>query len=69
MIPYDELPEDQEPVHLTEAQIDHIVDRAVERVFDKIYADVGKSVIKKLTWAVGLIVTALAVWIIGTGQK
>ncbi len=66
MTPTDETPPlDHEPIHLTEAQIDHIVDRAVNKVFDRIYQEVGKSVLKKLAWAVGLIVTGLALWAAG----
>jgi hypothetical protein len=66
MIPTDyNPPEDHEPIHLTEAQIDHIVDRAVNKVFDRIYAEVGRSVLKKLAWAVGLIITGLALWVAG----
>jgi hypothetical protein len=40
----------------------------VDKVFERIYADVGRSVLKKLAWAVGLIVTALAIWIVGKNQ-
>ena len=60
-------PEDHEPIHLTEQQVDLIVDRAVTKVFDRIYQEVGKSVVKKLTWAVGLIVTGLMLWMGGKG--
>jgi len=67
LIPYDELPEDSEPVHLTEEQIDHIVDRAVTKVFERIYAEVGKNVLKKLAWAIGLSVTGLLIWLAGKG--
>ncbi len=62
-------PEDHEPPHLTEAQIDRIVDRAVAKVFDRIYTEVGRSVVKKLAWALGLIVTGLALWLYGKGIK
>ena len=61
-------PEDHEPIRLTEAQIDLIVDRAVTKVFDRIYQDIGKSVVKRITWAVGLIATGLALWLAGTGR-
>jgi len=59
--------QEREPIHLTEAQIDHIVDRAVNKVFDRIYAEVGKSVLKKMAWAVGLIATGLMLWLAGKG--
>jgi hypothetical protein len=60
-------PEDHEPIHLTEAQIDKIVDRAVTKVFERIYAEVGKSVIRKLAWGAGLVVTGLLLWLGGKG--
>jgi hypothetical protein len=61
-------PEDHERhLPITDDQLDLIVERAVDKVFDRIYADVGRSVMKKLTWAVGLIVTGLLVWLAGKG--
>jgi tetrahydromethanopterin S-methyltransferase subunit G len=60
-------PEDHEPIHLTEQQIDVIVDRVVNKVFEKIYQDIGKGVVRKLTWAVGLVVTGLLLWLAGKG--
>jgi hypothetical protein len=70
MIPYDAPPPDHERhLPITDAQLDHIVERAVDKVFERIYAEVGKSVMKKLAWAVGLAATALAVWLVGKGVK
>jgi hypothetical protein len=43
------------------------VERAVDKVFERIYAEVGKSVVKKLMWALGLSATAFAVWLVGKG--
>jgi hypothetical protein len=50
---------------ITDEQLDHIVERAVDKVFERIYAEVGKSVLKKLAWAIGLGVTAVCVWLVG----
>lgn len=58
---------DHDPIHLTEAQVDQIVDRAVTKVFDRIYVEVGKSVVRKLVWATGLVATGLALWLAGKG--
>jgi hypothetical protein len=68
MIPTDMNPPEDHEKHLpiTDAQLDHIVERAVDKVFERIYAEVGKSVLKKLAWAVGLGVTALCVWLVGS---
>jgi hypothetical protein len=35
-------------VQLTEAQIDAIVDRAVEKTFNRVYQEVGKSILTKI---------------------
>ncbi len=62
-------PPDAEPrlVHLTESQLDDIAERAVKKVFEKIYAEVGKGVLKKLAWAIGLVTTAALLWLAGKG--
>lgn len=52
---------------LTEAQIDDIVERAVEKVFQRIYAEVGKNVLKRLAWVIGLVSMGLLVWLAGKG--
>lgn len=54
-------------VVLTEAQMEELAERAAKKVFATIYAEVGKGVLRKLTWAVGFIVTGLLVWLAGQG--
>jgi hypothetical protein len=54
-------------IQLTDAQIDAIAEKAAERAFQKIYQDVGKSVLTKLTWMVGAAVIGLFIWIGGNG--
>lgn len=48
---------------LTDDQIEHIAQRAAELAVQKmttdIYASVGKSVLHKVFWAVGVVVTAI----------
>jgi tetrahydromethanopterin S-methyltransferase subunit G len=46
-------------VQLTEAQIDAIVDKAVEKTFNRVYQEVGKSVLTKLAWLTGAAVIGL----------
>ena len=55
-------------VQLTDAQIDEIAEKAAERAFQKIYQNVGKSVLTKLTWMVGAAVVGLFMWIGGHGS-
>jgi hypothetical protein len=52
-------------IHLTEEQLDDIADRAVKKAFDKIYAEVGKSVVRKIIWLAGLAVVGFALWLAG----
>jgi len=55
-------------VQLTEAQIDAIVDRAVEKTFNRVYQQVGKSILTKLAWLTGAAVVGLAMWLGGHGS-
>ena len=50
-------------VQLTEAQIDAIVDRAVEKTFNRVYQEVGKSILTKLAWLTGAAVIGLFMWL------
>jgi hypothetical protein len=48
------------PIHLTDAQIDEIAEKAAEKAVAKmtahIYQEVGKGIINKLLWVIGVIV-------------
>jgi len=55
-------------VQLTDAQIDEIAEKAAERAFQKIYQNVGKSVLTKLTWMVGAAVVGLFMWLGNNGS-
>jgi tetrahydromethanopterin S-methyltransferase subunit G len=52
-------------LQLTEAQIDAIVDRAVEKTFNRVYQEVGKSILTKLAWLTGAAVVGLFMWLGG----
>jgi tetrahydromethanopterin S-methyltransferase subunit G len=52
-------------VQLTEAQIDAIVDRAVEKTFNRVYQEVGKSILTKMAWLTGAAVVGLFMWLGG----
>jgi tetrahydromethanopterin S-methyltransferase subunit G len=52
-------------VQLTEAQIDAIVDKAVEKTFNRVYQEVGKSILTKLAWLTGAAVVGLFMWLGG----
>jgi len=59
---------EQQNIPLTDAQIEAIAERAAEVALNKVYADVGKSVLKKIAWLVGVVVIGLAMWLAGNGN-
>ena len=50
---------------LTDAEIDAIAERAAKKALEGVYADVGRSVLRKLAWLAGVVVIGLALWLIG----
>jgi hypothetical protein len=44
---------------LTDEEIDHIAEKAAEKAFEKVYLQVGKSVLAKLAWMLGAAVVGL----------
>jgi hypothetical protein len=50
---------------LNEEQIEVIAERAARRALEIVYAEVGRSVIKRLTWLAGVVTVGLALWLIG----
>ena len=52
-------------VQLTDEQIEHIAERAAEVALNKVYTEVGKSVLKKLAWLTGVAVLGLFMWLAG----
>jgi hypothetical protein len=57
-----------EPRYLTEHDIDEIAEKAAERALEKVYAQVGQNILKKLTWLIGLAAIGLAMWLGGNGN-
>ena len=53
---------------MTDAQIEAIAERAAEVAIDKVYTEVGKTVLKKLAWLTGVAVIGLAMWLAGHGS-
>jgi hypothetical protein len=43
-----------EKIELTDEQINHIAEKAAEVAFKKIYEEVGRSVVKKIFWIIGV---------------
>ena len=55
----------QNQLPLTDEQIDIIAERAAQVALNKVYTEVGKSVLKKLAWLTGAAVIGLAMWLAG----
>ena len=53
---------------LTEDQIDKIATAAAAKVIEQIYAEVGKSIVKKIFWVAGVIAISLLLWLSAKGQ-
>lgn len=49
------------------AQMDEIVERVVKRVFSQMYEEVGKSVVRKALWVIGVGVMVLLTFLVGKG--
>lgn len=53
---------------ITEAQFAALVDNAADKVFERVYAEIGKNVVRKALWFVGAGLAALAAWLAGSGR-
>lgn len=58
----------KDTVELTEAQIDMIAERAAERALEKVYAQVGKSVLTKMMYLVGAALGAIVIVLAASGK-
>lgn len=52
---------------LTDREIDDIAERAAERALEKVYTEVGRSIVRRLTWLVGVAAVSLLVYLAGKG--
>jgi hypothetical protein len=52
---------------LSNEEIDAIAERAAELALEKVYADIGKSVVRRFLWIVGAAAVAIAAWAHGAG--
>ena len=53
--------------HLTQEQIEAIAERAAEVALERVYTQIGKSVVSKLLWLIGAAALAVAAWLNGHG--
>jgi len=50
---------------LTEAEIEHIADKAAEKAILKVYEQIGRSVAQRIFWFIGVIFVAGCAWLVG----
>lgn len=48
---------------LTDEQIEQIAERAAQVALNKVYTEIGRSVVKKALWIIGASVLAALVWL------
>jgi hypothetical protein len=53
---------------LSDDQIERIAERAAEVALERVYTQIGKSVVSKFLWFVGAATLALAAWLNGSGH-
>lgn len=53
---------------LSDAQIEHLVEKVTERVIENVYISIGQSVVKKFFWIIGLGALSLVTYLAGSGQ-
>lgn len=52
---------------LTNAEIDKVAKRAVDMAFQQMYEEVGKNVVRKVLWIIGVVAIGLAMWLSSRG--
>lgn len=50
---------------LTDAEIEHIADKAAEKAIVKVYEQIGRSVTQRIFWFIGVIFVAGCAWFAG----
>ncbi len=59
---------DRRHQHLvTDANLERIAERAKDLALEQVYADIGKGIVKRFLWLLGLGGSALAVWLAAHG--
>ena len=54
--------------NLTEKEIEDIVEKVTERVIENVYTSVGRSVVTKFIWFVGVAAIGIVTYLAGVGH-
>ena len=60
--------ERRQSTRLSDAQIKLIAEQAAEVALERVYTNIGKSVVSKFLWLAGAAALAVAAWLNGAGQ-
>lgn len=52
-----------------DARMEQIADLAAKKALEKVYAEVGLGILRKISWFVGVLIIALLSWMAGKGMK
>lgn len=53
---------------LSEEEVELLVGRVSQRVLENFYQEVGRSVMSKVLWVIGLVTVSLVIWLTSTGR-
>lgn len=63
-----ERPEFEPSMQLSSEQIDIIAERAAEKAIEKVYIEIGRNVVRKVFYLIGVGTIGLLVWLGSTGR-
>lgn len=52
---------------LSEGEHDKLVNATADKVLEKVYGEIGKGMVKRLAWVLGLTGTGIFVWLVKRG--
>lgn len=55
-------------INLTDDELEELVEKVTERVLNNMYSSVGRNVIQKFTWIVGVLVISILTYFAGSGH-
>ena len=59
----DEQREERRHIRLTDHELDYIIKGLKKQVLDEIYAEIGKGLVRRILWALGLVGTGITGWL------
>jgi hypothetical protein len=58
-----EILKNHRPPHLSADDIDRIAETAAKKALQKVYAEIGQSVLRKMAWLLGIALLGLLMWL------